>query len=172
MDRRHLVVVLQVGANRRHLVAFHTGAKKNEIEPKAHGKFDDSSWEALADPGQLAKPYGPGKFSMSWCRIEVTIPEKVGDKDVAGTEVWFQTKVDDYAEVYVDGKIELAFGSSGRGAISGFNQTNEVKLTSSAKAGDKFTIAVLAINGPFGNPPGNFIFFHGGQTNLRFFEKK
>ena len=41
-------------------------------------------------------------------------PAKVGDKDVKGTAVWFRTKVDDYAEVYVDGKIDLAFGSSGR----------------------------------------------------------
>lgn len=159
------------GAWRRHLLELHVGEKKNEIAPKAHGKFDDSKWEVVEDPGVLKKPFGPGKLSMAWYRIEITIPDKVGDQDVAGSEVWFQTKVDDYAEVWVDGKCELAFGSSGRGAISGFNQLNEVKLTSDAKAGQKFTIAVLGINSPFGNPPGNFIFFHGGQTNLRFFKK-
>lgn len=159
------------GTWRRHEVTLHAGAKKNEIEPKAHGKFDDAKWEVVEDAAGLKKPFGVGKLNMYWCRIEVTIPEKVGEEDVAGTEVWFQTKVDDYAEVWVNGKIELAFGSSGRGAISGFNQNNEVLLTKSAKAGETFTVAVLAINSPFGNPPGNFIFFHGGATNLRFFKK-
>ena len=158
------------GTWRRHVVNFHAGDAKNEIEPKAHGKFDDSKWEVLDDPALLKKPFGPGKLSMYWCRIQVTIPEQVGGKDVKGTAVWFRTKVDDYAEVYVEGKIDRAFGSSGRGAISGFNQFNEVKLADSASPGQTFTIAVLAINGPFGNPPGNNIFFHGGSTVLRFFQ--
>lgn len=156
------------GTWRRHAVTLHAGAAKNEIEPKAHGKFDDSKWEAVDDPALLKKPFGPGKLSMWWCRIQVTIPEQVNGKDVKGTAVWFATMVDDYAEVYVDGKIDKAFGSSGRGAISGFNKPNEVKLTDSANPGQTYTIAVLAINSPFGNPPGNNIFFHGGQTKLRF----
>jgi hypothetical protein len=156
------------GVWRRHLVEFHTGPNKNEIEPKAHGKFDDSKWEAVEDPALLKKTYGPGKFSMAWYRIQVTIPEKVNGKDVAGCAVWFRTTVDDYGEVWVDGKIDLAFGKSGRGAVSGFNTPNEVKLTDRAKPGQTIQIAVLAINGPFGNPPGNFIFFRA-PTELRFY---
>lgn len=159
------------GTWKKHPIKLHAGAGKNEIEPKAHGKFDDSKWDIVENPADLKKPFGPGKLSMYWCRINVTLPEKVGDVDVTGSEVWFQTKVDDYAEIWVDGKINLAFGSSGRGAISGFNQSNEVQLTKSAKAGETFSIAVVAINSPFGNPPGNMIFFHGGSTNLRFFKK-
>jgi hypothetical protein len=159
------------GQWRRHLITTHTGPSKNEIEPKAHAKFDDSTWEAVEDPADLKKPFGPGKLSMAWYRIQVTIPEKVGDTDVAGTAVWFRTKVDDYAEVWVDGKIDTSFGKSGRGAIAGFNQFNEVLLTSNAKPGQTFQIAVLAINSPFGNPPGNYIFFHQGSTGLRFYKK-
>lgn len=159
------------GTWRRHEVTLHAGEKKNEIEPKAHGKFDDSKWEVVEDAAMLKKPFGVGKLNMYWCRIQITIPEKVGDQDVTGTEVWFQTKVDDYAEVWVNGAIDKVFGSSGRGAISGFNQSNEVLLSKSAKPGETVTVAVLAINSPFGNPPGNFIFFHGGATNLRFFKK-
>src|ERR1051325_7019646 len=143
-----------------HPVAVHQGPKKNGIQPKAHGKFDDSKWDGVEAPAQLQKPFGPGKFSMYWVRISVTIPEQVDGKDVKGTAVWFRTKVDDYAEVWVDGKCDQAYGSSGRGAISGFNQFNEVKLTENAQPGQTFTVAVLAINGPFGNPPGNNIFFH------------
>ena len=158
------------GQWRRQLVRVHTGEERNEIEPKAHGDFDDSQWEALADPGLLAKPFGPGKFSMAWYRTKVTIPEKVGDADVAGTAAWFRTTVDDYGEIWVNGKIDLAFAKSGRGAVSGFNRQNEVLLTDNAKPGQTIQIAVLAINGPFGNPPGNFIFFRS-PTDIRFSKK-
>jgi hypothetical protein len=165
-------VALVKGAWRRHPVAFHTGPDKNEIEPKAHGTFDDSSWEVVDGPALLRKAFGPGKFSMYWCRINVTLPEKVDGNDVSGTAVWFRTKVDDYAEVWVNGQIDKATGKSGRGAVSGFNTFNEVKLTDSAKPGQSFQIAVLAINGPFGNPPNNRIFFHADSTKLRFFRTK
>jgi hypothetical protein len=160
------------GTWRRHPVEVHTGPKKNEIEPKAHGVFDDSKWEVVEDPALLRKAFGPGKFSMYWCRINVTLPEKVDGKDIAGTAVWFRTKVDDYAEVWVNGQIDKATGKSGRGAVSGFNTFNEVKLTDDARPGQSFQIAVLAINGPFGNPPGNRIFFHTDSTKLRFFQTK
>jgi hypothetical protein len=162
-------VELVKGTWRRHMVTVHTGPKKNEIEPKAHGAFDDSQWETVPAEG-LKKTYGPGKFSMAWYRIKVTIPEKVGDTDIAGSAVWFRTTVDDYGEVYIDGSIDRAFGKSGRGAVSGFNTANEVKLTDNAKPGQTFQIAVLAINGPFGNPPGNFIFFRP-PTAPRFYRK-
>jgi hypothetical protein len=158
------------GVWRRHLITVHTGEKKNEIEPKAHGEFKDDDWEKVNDPADLKKTWGPGKFSMGWYRLKVTMPEKVGDVDVAGTAVWFQTTVDDYAEVWVNGKIDSSFGKSGRGAISGFNTPNVVKLTDNAKPGETVQIAVLAINGPFGNPPGNFIFFRA-PTVLRFMQK-
>jgi len=162
-------VELAKGEWRRHPVTVHTGPKKNEIEPKAHSKFDDGKWEVV-EPADLKKTYGPKKFSMAWYRIKVTIPEKVADTDIAGSAVWFRTTVDDYGEVWVNGKIDLAFGKSGRGAVSGFNTPNEVKLTDNAKPGQTFQIAVLAINGPFGNPPNNYIFFRA-PTALRFYRK-
>jgi hypothetical protein len=155
---------------RRQLITFHTGKDKNEIEPKAHDKFDDSKWEVVEDPSLLKKPFGPGNFSMAWYRINVTLPDKVDGKDIAGSAVWFHTTVDDYAEVYVNGAIDLAGERTGRGAISGFNFPNEVLLTEKAKAGQTIQIAVLAINSPFGNPPGNFIFFRS-PTVLRFYKK-
>jgi hypothetical protein len=158
------------GVWRRHLLDFHTGEKKNEIEPKAHGNFKDEDWEKVEDPALLGKAWGPGKFSMGWYRIKVTIPEKVGDVDVTGSQAWFRTTVDDYAEVWVNGNIDQAYGVSGRGCISGFNTPNEVLLTKDAKPGQTIQIAVLAINGPFGDPPGNFIFFRD-PTEIRFFKK-
>jgi hypothetical protein len=162
-------VELVKGQWRYHLLDVHTGPNKNEIEPKAHGKFDDSKWEVVA-PETLKKARGPGKFSMAWYRLQVTVPEKVGDVPTAGTAAWFRTTVDDYGEIWVDGKIDLDYGKSGRGAIAGFNRQNEVLLTASARPGQVIQIAVLAINSPFGNPPGNKIFFRS-PTEIRFFQK-
>jgi hypothetical protein len=157
------------GTWRYQLVEVHTGPKKNEIQPKAHGKFDDSFWEIIA-PETLKKSRGPKKFSMAWYRIKITIPEKVGDTPTEGTTVWFRTTVDDYGEIWVNGKIDSDYGKSGRGAISGFNRQNEVKLMDNAKPGQTIQIAVLAINGPCGNPPGNGIFLRA-PTEIRFFKK-
>ncbi len=158
------------GEWRRHRVEVHAGPKKNEIAPKAHGKFDDSQWEAVA-PEVLKKwdkSFEQGKFSMAWYRMQVTIPEKVNGKDVAGKAVYFRTTVDDYGEVWVNGKIDLAYGKSGGGAISGFNYSNLVKLTDRAKPGETIQLAVLAINAPFGNPPNNGIFFR--NADLLFYD--
>jgi hypothetical protein len=158
------------GEWRYHPVEFHTGKDRNEIEPKAHGTFDDSKWEVLG-PDTLKSARGAGNFSMAWYRIKVTIPEKVGDVPTAGTAVWFRTTVDDYGEVWVNGNIDLSYGKAGRGAISGFNYPNQVLLTDNAKPGQTIQMAVLGINSPFGNPPGNRIFFRA-PTEIRFFQKK
>jgi len=154
------------GEWRRHLITVHTGEKKNGIEPKAHGKFDDAKWEVVEDPAVLSKPYGPGKFSMAWYRIVITVPEMVGKEAAEGTSLWFKTTVDDYGEVWVNGAIDRSFGKSGRGAVSGFNSPNLVKLADNVKPGQTIQVAVLAINSPFGNPPGNFIFFRNASVLL------
>jgi hypothetical protein len=115
------------GQWRFHLVETGVGPKKNQIEPKAHGAFDDSQWEVVK-PETLKEGRGPGKYSFAWYRIKVTIPDRVGGKDFSGGPVWFQTTVDDYGEVWVNGAIDLAFGKTGRGAVSGFNTPNRVRL--------------------------------------------
>ena len=43
------------------------------------------------------------------------------------------------------------------------------KIMRDAMPGDVFQIAVLGVNGPLGNPPGNKIFLHG-FTGLEFFD--
>src|SRR5687768_9042648 len=47
------------------------GEKSNEIEPKAHGEFDDTKWEVLK-PESLGQARGPGNYSWCWYRIKVT----------------------------------------------------------------------------------------------------
>src|SRR5437667_11521737 len=58
------------GAWRYHVVTTGVGPKQNEIEPKAHGKFDDSKWEILK-PETLKQGRGPGKYSWCWYRIQI-----------------------------------------------------------------------------------------------------
>ena len=38
--------------------------KENELEPRAHGKFDDSKWDVL-EPESLGQARGPGPCSPS-----------------------------------------------------------------------------------------------------------
>lgn len=118
--------------------------------PARLAEYDDSGWSVIDD---IQAPVSKG-FCFGWYRITVTLPESVGGVDVAGSKVWFATCIDDYGEIWVDGKIDLAFGSSGRGAASGFNAPQRVVVAENAVPGAKHVLANLAVNGPFGRPGG------------------
>jgi hypothetical protein len=47
-----------------------------------------------------------------------------------------------------------------------FNMPNRVVLTTSAKAGDKFEIAIFGINGPISVAPPNFIWFREARVEF------
>ena len=53
---------------------------------------------------------GDGRVCFNWYRIDVTIPERVGDLDPTGATVVFEVVIDDYAEVWVNGELPLALG--------------------------------------------------------------
>ena len=128
-----------------------------DVVPHAEGlSFDDSRWEVLAPEGTLERR-GAGRVSFGWYRIEVVIPERVGGLDPTGSTVVFEVVVDDLAEVWVDGRLPLALGTTGGEVAAGFNAPNRVVLTRDARPGDRFTIAVFAINGPISVSPRNYI---------------
>ena len=62
-----------------------------------------------------------GRVCFNWYRIAVTLPERIGDTDVAGSTVVFEVVVDDYAEVWVNGELPHALGDSGGPVVAGFN---------------------------------------------------
>jgi gluconolactonase len=133
------------------------------IEPKAFGPdFDDSKWEVI-DPTTLGKSRGGGQVCFAWYRIKITIPE-----EAAGKAVFFQTVVDDYGEVWVDGKLPRKPGDSGGPVVAGFNTPNRVELKD-PKPGKVYSIAVFGINGPISAAPGNRIFL--GPTFLELVDK-
>jgi gluconolactonase len=127
--------------------------------------FDDSKWEVL-QPAQLEERRSTGRLCFNWYRTSVTIPDKIGSFDPTGSTVVFEVAIDDYAEVWVDGKLPLVLGQSGGQLIKGFNAPNRVVLTRKAQPGQKIQLAVFGINGPLSNPPGNFIWVRSATLDF------
>ena len=136
-----------------------TGApvKTYDYTPHAGGvAFDDSKWEVIS-PTSLDQRRGNGRLGFSWYRIKLTIPERVGDFDPTGSTVAFETSLDDYAEIWVDGELSRALGQSGGSVIAGWNAENHLVVGRNVKPGQQIQLAIFGINGPISNPPTNFI---------------
>lgn len=128
------------------------------IEPQAGpADFDDSRWLAIA-PEELRAQRTGGFVSFNWYRIRLTMPERVGDFETTGAKAFFSVVVDDYAEVWVNGKLPRNPGGISPNLISGFNVPNRVPLTDSVKPGETILVAVFGLNGPISEGPGNRIF--------------
>ena len=118
--------------------------------------FDDSGWEAI-DATTLDQRRSTAKVCFNWYRINVTIPEKIASFNTAGSTVAFEIVIDDYAEIWVDGKMPRVLGQLGGPVIKGFNAPNRVILTRNARPGQRIELAVFGINGPISYSPQNFI---------------
>lgn len=147
-----------------------TGApiKTYDYTPHAGGAdFDDSKWEVL-DPTTLDKRRSTGRICFNWYRINITVPERVGSFDPIGSTVVFETALDDYAEVWVDGELPRALGQMGGSVVSGWNAPNRLVIGRDVKPGQKIQLAVFGINGPISNPPTNFIWMRFAK--LKFYK--
>jgi gluconolactonase len=128
-----------------------------DVIPHAEAvEFDDSAWERLA-PADTMLRLSQGRVCFNWYRLDVTLPDRVGELDVTGSTVVFEVVIDDYAEVWVDGAMPLALGQTGGQVAAGFNAPNRVVLTRDARPGETFTLAVFGINGPISASPHNYI---------------
>jgi gluconolactonase len=128
-----------------------------EVVPQAQAAdFDDSAWTVLPPP-DTQRRLSTGRVCFNWYRITATLPDRVGDLAVAGSTVVFETVIDDYAEIWVNGAQPVALGDTGGQVVSGFNAPNRVVLTADARPGQRFTIAVFGINGPVSAAPANYI---------------
>jgi gluconolactonase len=137
-----------------------------DLAPHAEAAdFDDSGWRVL-EPPETELRLGTGKVSFVWYRLDVTIPERIGDLDMIGTTVVLEIVVDDYAEVWVDGQLPLALGETGGQVVGGFNAPNRVVLTQDARPGKRHTIAVLGINGPISVAPMNYVWFRSATLDV------
>jgi hypothetical protein len=113
--------------------------------PARLADYDDSRWETCAN---IRESRSVG-FTFAWYRISVEIPERIGGVALAGSRVWFETNIDNYGEIWINGQIDRATG-----VIVGINAQHRVEVSNSAVAGSKFVIACLVVNGPLAEPRG------------------
>ncbi len=140
--------------------------KTYDYEPHAgSADFDDSAWEAI-EPGSLQERRATGRLCFNWYRIAVTIPERVGDFDPTGSTAVFETSLDDYAEIWVDGELTRATGQSGGSVIGGWNALNRLIIGRGVKPGQVIQLAVFGINGPVSNPPTNYIWMRSAKIEF------
>src|SRR5262249_25885959 len=86
--------------------------------------------------------------------------------DPRGSTVVFEVVVDDYAEVWVNGKMPLAMGQIGGQVVGGFNTPNRVLLSRDAAPGQRFQLAVFGINGPISTSPANYIWMRSATLDF------
>ena len=85
---------------------------------------------------------------------------------MAGSTVVFELVIDDYAEVWVDGRLPLVLGETGGQLIKGFNAPNRVVLTRDARPGQRIQLAIFGVNGPISRPPVNFIWIRSATLDF------
>ena len=107
--------------------------------------YDDSGWDKTDIQDRMSSG-----LTFAWYRLRVTIPAQVKGEDIAGRRVWFETNVDNYGEIYVDGAIDRATG-----VITGNNTPKRALVSDSAAPGAEHVIAVLVGNAPLGEPVGS-----------------
>ncbi|MFN8060943.1 MAG: SMP-30/gluconolactonase/LRE family protein [Vicinamibacterales bacterium] len=145
-----------------------TGApvRTYDFSPHAGGAgFDDSAWPVIPATS-LGTRRSTGRLCFNWYRIGVTIPASVGGVDVTGTTAVFETALDDYAEVWVDGELTRTLGQRGGSVVSGWNAANRLVIGRDVKPGQRIQLAVFGINGPLSNPPTNFIWMRHAKIDF------
>ncbi|HET6225799.1 MAG TPA: SMP-30/gluconolactonase/LRE family protein [Bacteroidia bacterium] len=155
----------QGGGDALHLYPTGNAIKTNTLHPQIGTNDFEAGFNEIS-PEQLEERQGTGLFSFVWYKVELTIPAVIGKLNTNGTTAVFEIVVDDYSEIWVNGKQMVGFGQNGNGLISGYNTRNRVILTDNAKAGDKFIIHVLGINGPVGKLPDNYIWVRNAVVDF------
>jgi gluconolactonase len=140
--------------------------RTTDVTPKGGGAdVDDSVWQKIAATS-LETRRTNGKLTFNWYRINVTIPASVGTFDTTGSTVIFEVVVDDYAEIWVDGKLPRPLGQTGGALVKGFNAPNRVVLTRNARPNQQIQLAVFGANGPLSDPPSNFIWIRSATLDF------
>ena len=137
-----------------------------DVEPYAGvAGFDDSDWPVIA-PTDLGARRGGGMICFFWFRAILTMPANAAGFDTAEAMAVLRVNVDDYTEIWVNGEMPRLAGRPSPGAIQGFNMPHRLVLGRTVTPGDKFEIAVFAINGPISAAPANFLFFREAKIEF------
>ena len=136
----------------RYAIGYIPGAENGGLVAESVGgsparlpDYDDTGWEICDDlPARVS-----GGFTFVWYRTTITVPEIISGQSTDGMRIQFETCVDDHGEIWIDGECNRE-----RGVVQGFNVSQRVPVTAHAVPGARHTIAVLAVNGPLGDPFG------------------
>ncbi len=143
-----------------------TPNRTRDIVPKAGAAgFDDTDWESFDGP-DLTKRRTNGRLAFGWYRLNITVPETVGPFSTRGSMVVFEIVVDDYAEIWVDGKLTPVLGQTGGQLIKGWNAPNRVVIGRNVEPGQRIQLAVFGINGPLSDPPVNFVWVRSATLDF------
>jgi len=113
--------------------------------PARNADYDDSGWDQDVDVQErLSKG-----LTFAWYRLHVTIPSDIRGESLQGRRVWFETNVDNYGEIYIDGQIDRNIG-----VVTGNNVGKRILVADPATSGASHVIAVLVGNAPLGEPVG------------------
>jgi hypothetical protein len=137
-----------------------------DVDPHAElSGFDDSAWPVVPAT-ELGAKRGGGMVSFFWFRATLTIPAEASGFATAGAKAVLTVNIDDYAEVWVNGMLPRAAGRPSPAAIQGFNMPNRLVLSDGVGVGDRFEVAVFAINGPISAAPANFLWFREAKIEF------
>ena len=117
-------------------------------------------------PTTLDARRSTGRLCFNWYRINITVPPQRDGVDLAGATAVFETSLDDYAEVWVDGELSRALGSKRRLGYEGLECTNRLVVSRSVQPGQKIQLAIFGINGPISNPPTNYIWMREAKLDF------
>jgi hypothetical protein len=113
--------------------------------PARLADYDDAGWEVCTNV-RASRSVG---FTFAWYRTAVELPARANGVEVAGARVWFETNIDNYGEIWIDGQIDRSTG-----VIVGINAQHRVEVSAKAVPGERHVIACLVVNGPLAEPRG------------------
>jgi gluconolactonase len=149
------------------LALYPTGStiRTHQLRPQIGSPGFDKAFKEIK-PTELESRQGTGLFSFVWYKLEVTVPETIGKLNTKGTTAVFEIVMDDYSEIWVNGKQSQALGQIGNGLIAGYNARNRVVLSNDVQPGQQFSIDILGINGAIGKLPDNYIWVRNAVVDF------
>lgn len=140
--------------------------RTHDISPRINTPaFDAADWQEIA-PDSLEARRSAGKLSLAWYGLDFKVPDHINDLSTNDSTLVLELTVDDYAEVWVNNSLSTVLGQSGGQLIGGWNTPTRVTLTSSAKPGEEFHVAIFAANGPLSDPPSNYIWVRSATLDI------
>ena len=138
LDLQNANDLTAVGGQWKVAHGFVPGEANEGIVAEAEGSpcrlpdYDDSGWEACDDLGAWRRR----GVSFIWYRIKATLPETVGGRSLEGARCLFESCIDDYGEIWINGECDRE-----RATVQGFNVPQRVVVSTEPKPGDEVTIA-------------------------------